>query len=143
MMRVLTLIGAASALALSGCINDVLNTKPEVRGLAGAAPVQTLNNPDNNTNVTLRPGGKLVVRVESNPTTGYYWQQVGGDDALIVQISEGYLADPAPIGLVGSGGVQEFTFTAVKVGTTTLKLSYQRSADDVAHTRRLEIKIIQ
>ncbi len=142
-MRVLTMMALAAALGATSCIGDVMNTKPEVKGLAGAAPVQTLNNPLDGTDVTLRPGGKMVMRLDSNPTTGYYWQQVAGDAGIVSQISEGYLADPAPVGLTGSGGVQEFTYAANAVGKTVLTFSYQRSGEDIAETLTLKVKVIK
>jgi len=142
-MRVLTMMAIAAAFGVAGCIGDVMNTKPEVKGLQGAAPVQTLNNPIDGTDITMRPGGKMVMRLESNPTTGYYWQQIAGDAGIVEQISEGYLADPTPVGLVGSGGVQEFTYAANAVGKTSLTFSYQRSAEDVAETLNLKVKVIK
>lgn len=141
-MKQALLIGSAAFL-LSGCIGDILNTKPEVRGLEGAAPIQTLTNPTSPTDVTLRPGGKLVVRIASNPTTGYYWSQVAGNEAIVALISEGFLADPVPDGVAGSGGTQEFTFDAIRKGRTEIVLSYKRHESDVADTLNLKVKVIE
>jgi len=142
-MRHLTVISVLAAAAVTGCYSDMMNTKPEVKGLAGAAPVQTLTSPASGSNATLRPGGLLIVRVASNPTTGYQWQQVAGDPSVVKMVSDGYLADPAPDGVVGSGGVQVLSFEGVAKGKTTLTLSYQRSSEDVAETLNLSIKVIE
>lgn len=130
-------------LLVTGCIPDVMNTKPEVRGLEGAAPIQTLFNPEAKSEVTLRPGGELIVRLASNLTTGYYWVQTAGDDAVVAQVSEGYTADPAPEGIAGSGGMQEFQFEGLAKGKTTLVLRYQRSSEGPAEQREIAVKVVE
>lgn len=142
-MKYLAIAMLAAGFTLSACIPDVMNTKPEVKGLAGAAPVQTLFEPASQTEATLRPDGQLVIRLESNPTTGYYWVQTAGDDAVITQVSDDYVADPAPEGVVGSGGMQEFVYTGVAKGKTTVTLSYQRGPEDVFETRKIKVKVIE
>lgn len=134
------LIGAS---LLSACIPDIMNTQPEVRGLEGAAPVQTFTDPASGTTVTLRPGGKLNLKLDSNPTTGYYWYLKDIDASRIDQLSEDYFADPAPEGVTGSGGHQMFVFEALQVGKSDLVLSYERSPQDVAETLRLNIKVVE
>ena len=128
---------------LSACIPDIMNTEPEVRGLEGAAPVQTFTDPSSGTTVTLRPGGKLNLKLDSNPTTGYYWYLKDIDASRIDQLSEGYFADPAPEGLTGSGGHQMFVFEALQIGKSDLILSYERSPHDVAETLELKIKGVE
>lgn len=128
---------------LTACIPDIMNTKPEVRGLEGAAPVQTFTDPANDTDITLRPGGKLNLKLDSNPTTGYYWYLKDIDASQVDQLSEDYIADPAPEGLVGSGGHQMFVFEALAKGKSTLQLSYERSPQDVAESLTLNIKVIE
>ena len=128
---------------LTACIPDIMNTKPEVRGLEGAAPVQTFTDPANDTDVTLRPGGKLNLKLDSNPTTGYYWYLKDIDASQLDQLSDDYIADPAPEGLVGSGGHQMFVFEALAKGKSKLQLSYERSPQDVAGSLTLNIKVIE
>lgn len=136
------LAAMASATLLTACIPDVLNTKPEVRGLEGAAPMQTLTDPKSGTDVTLRPGGKLRLRLDSNPTTGYNWVVKGLDEAVLAVESKSYEADPVPEGVVGSGGTQIFVFEALARGKTTLELHYQRSDTDVFEELNVQIKVI-
>nr|WP_070960768.1 protease inhibitor I42 family protein [Hyphomonas sp. Mor2] len=137
------LVIALSAGLLTACIPDIMNTEPEVRGLEGAAPVQTFTDPDSGTTVTLRPGGKLNLKLDSNPTTGYYWYLKDIDASKLDQLSEAYNADPAPAGVTGSGGHQLFVFEALNVGKSDLKLSYERSPQDVAETLTLKIKVVE
>lgn len=134
---------AIGAILLAGCIPDIMNTKPEVRGLEGAAPVQTFTDPASGTDITLRPQGQLRLKLDSNPTTGYYWYLKDIDASKIDQLSEDYHADPAPEGLTGSGGHQMFVFEALAKGRSTLVLSYERSPEDVAETLQLKIKVIE
>ena len=141
-MKSLLAIGLSAGL-LSACIPDIMNTQPEVKGLEGAAPVQTFTDPADGSGVTLRPGGKLNLKLDSNPTTGYYWYLKDIDASRIDQLSEDYVADPAPEGLVGSGGHQLFVFEALSLGKADLVLSYERSADDVAQTLTLKIKVVE
>ncbi len=126
---------------LTACIPDIMNTAPEVKGLEGAAPVQTFTDPASGTDITLRPGGKLNLKLDSNPTTGYYWSLKDIDASQVDQLSEGYFADPAPEGITGSGGHQMFVFEALAPGRSDLVLSYERSPQDVAETLRLKIKV--
>lgn len=141
MKHALTLVAAVTLLA--ACVPDIMNTEPEVKGLEGAAPVQTLTDPESGTNVTLRPEGKLELKLDSNPTTGYFWYVKDIDASKIDQLSDDYRADPAPEGLVGSGGHQLFVFEALATGQSTLKLSYERSPQDVAETLTLKIKVVE
>lgn len=132
-----------SAGLMTACIPDIMNTQPEVRGLEGAAPVQTFTDPESGTTVTLRPGGKLNLKLDSNPTTGYYWYLKDIDASRVDQLSEDYFADPAPEGVTGSGGHQMFVFEALQIGKTDLVLSYERSPQDVAETLKLKIKVVE
>lgn len=140
-MKRLALLLAPLAL-LSACIPDIMNTKPEVRGLEGAAPVQTLTDPVSGTKVTLRPDGLLRIKLDSNPTTGYYWSIDTSNLEIVELVSEDYFADPAPEGLVGSGGHQMFVLRAVKTGSGDVSISYARSPADVFEVKTLRLKVI-
>ena len=132
---------AIGASLLAACIPDIMNTKPEVQGLEGAAPIQTFTDPANGTDITLRPGGKLELKLDSNPTTGYYWYLKDIDASKVDQLSDGYFADPAPEGITGSGGHQMYVFEALSPGKSKLVLSCERSPQDVAETLKLNIKV--
>lgn len=141
MKHLIALTFAASVLA--ACVPDIMNTEAEVKGLEGAAPVQTLTDPANGTDVTLRPGGVLRLKLDSNPTTGYFWYLKDIDASQLDQKEDGYNADPAPEGIVGSGGHQLFVFEALAPGKSKLKLSYERSPQDVAEKLTLDIRVIE
>ena len=78
--------------------------------------------------IQLKPGQALLVRLESNITTGYSWAIASLDgDALR---SSGEPEYEAPAGgtnqRVGAGGSQVFRFQAASAGTATLQLAYRR-----------------
>lgn len=141
-MRQALLILAAGAV-LAACVPDIMNTKPEVRGLEGAAPVQTLTDPRSETDATLRPGGELRIKLDSNPTTGYFWELDFPETGPLELISSDYIADPAPEGLVGSGGHQLFVFKAVQKGRVSANFSYQRSPADIAEQKTIKVTVIE
>jgi len=131
-----------SGLLLTGCITDQLNTKPEIQGLEGAAMQQTLFNPGRKSDATLRIGGELIVELSSNPTTGYRWVQLEGDETITALTDDSYTSDPAPEGLVGGGGQQRLVFEAKAKGKTRLVLSYQRFNGSSADEKTIDVKVI-
>ncbi|MEM1037508.1 MAG: protease inhibitor I42 family protein [Pseudomonadota bacterium] len=129
-----------SAFLVAGCAQDVLNTQPEVRGLEGTAAMQTLVGPETGTEVNLRVGGQVRIELSANVTTGYLWEITEQDENALKLVSSEYLADPAPTGLVGSGGTRVFVFEAVSNMNSDLELTYQRSPQDVADVVVLKVK---
>jgi len=79
----------------------------------------------NGQTIDLTTGQKLVVSLESNPTTGFDWEITEIDQAVIKQSGESEYKSESD--LLGAGGVRTFTFEAVATGTSTLKLIYHRS----------------
>jgi len=83
---------------------------------------------DNGGQVTLSPGQALTISLESNPTTGYGWQVVEMDSAILQQTGEPeYKQASGAEDLVGAGGVETLRFEALAAGETTLTLGYMRS----------------
>jgi len=144
-MRLHMWIGGCAALLLAtSCVADIaeLDAQPEAR-VAPLAEPQILVDPTSGMDLTLRPNQKLNLKLTSNPTTGYYWYQTGGEVTVIMLTEETYVADPAPEGLTGSGGHQHFVFAAGVSGETELRLSYERGPDDVAETLSLNVRITE
>lgn len=99
---------------------------------------------DNGAAVTLDKGGKLTVRLASNPTTGYSWRVARMDAAVLRQDGEPGYAPTAP-GLVGAGGFEMFMFTALRAGETELVLEYVRpwEKNPAAKLFRLKIRVAE
>jgi inhibitor of cysteine peptidase len=72
-------------------------------------------------------GGTLVVTLESNPTTGFSWEETAqiADTGILEQTGNKMLV-PEGKGIVGAAGSQSFTFRALEKGSTTIKLDYSR-----------------
>jgi inhibitor of cysteine peptidase len=76
--------------------------------------------------VTIQPGGRLTLTLESNPTTGYSWALTELDETVVIHTGDEYSMAESSEGIVGGGGVEVWRFAAVGPGTTTLRLEYVR-----------------
>jgi len=98
--------------------------------LAGCATTTTTKNLtvlDNNKQVNLTAGQVFVVELEANPATGYRWDYRQEGNAFLEPVeAPRYQAGAAPIGMVGGGGREYFTFRASNAGQQTLNLQYHR-----------------
>ena len=100
------------------------------KAAATAAPGKTvvLESKDNDASVTVKAGDTVQVKLRSNRTTGYSWAEIKDKtDAKILKSDGGnYEVNAHPEGMVGVGGVETFTFTAVAPGKTEIALGYAR-----------------
>jgi inhibitor of cysteine peptidase len=82
--------------------------------------------------VELAAGQILVITLASNPTTGYRWEVVDLDTAVLQQMGEAEFqsSDAGGTPLVGAGGVEVFRFEAAGSGQTALTLVYHRSWEE-------------
>ena len=74
--------------------------------------------------VSVKVGSGFTIELESNATTGYQWEVKPLAGGIVSAGSHVYL-DPAT-GVVGAGGWEQFQFTAVAAGTTSITLEYRR-----------------
>ena len=109
---------------MAGCGSVAGAGRPEATPVGEAV----LGAEDNGRQVALVPGQMLVIALESNPTTGYSWELIEGDSAVVQQVGEVEFSASAQEGeqLVGAGGTETFRFGAVDQGQTTLTLVYHR-----------------
>jgi len=75
--------------------------------------------------VALRRGDRLAVVLEGNPTTGYAWEQIAGDAAVIEPAGEPAITPNS--GALGASGVVTMPFLAAGAGRITLTLIYHRT----------------
>jgi len=79
----------------------------------------------NGSSIELETGQTLTLKLDSNPTTGYDWDLIEIDPAILKQVGEvDYKPDSI---LTGSGGVNTYTFETVASGAARLKLIYHRA----------------
>lgn len=78
--------------------------------------------------ITLHENDEIVIRLNSNPTTGFTWQMsVDPEDEEIVSISEeNYIPNNKNSKICGSGGVSEFKVKALNKGEATITGVYIR-----------------
>ena len=101
--------------ALDGCASASLSSNVK------------LGKADEGKTFDLAKGGVLEITLEGNPTTGYNWTQVAGNDLVLMPVGTyTYKQNPAAAGMVGVGGKFTFNFKAIGVGATQLKFGYQR-----------------
>jgi len=70
-------------------------------------------------------GKNVQVRLVSNPTTGYSWKIDSVSPKDVVRLI-GSRYEPSEKKLTGSGGVEVWTFRAVKKGVAQVRFIYQR-----------------
>ncbi|MFO0675968.1 MAG: protease inhibitor I42 family protein [Polyangiaceae bacterium] len=106
---------------------DVLVVDP-----AAPAPL-TLTSTDDGGRFTVARGRDVVVRLPSNPSTGYSWGVTSTNRTFGYPKSSTYEADPLPPGsgpVVGGGGTEVFTWSTSSglpmTGTHTVRLGYRR-----------------
>jgi predicted secreted protein len=75
---------------------------------------------------TLDRGDVLVVRLSSNPSTGYAWRIRSGGRPVLALAGRSYLP-PTSGQSLGAPGTAVFRFRATVVGKTMLRLVYVRS----------------
>ncbi len=96
----------------------------------------TVNADQSGTSVALASGQDLVVRLPSNPTTGYRWIYVEPKDAVLrVDGPSSYEAQSAG-GAAGAGGTEIWKLAPLKPGQQQLRFEYRRPWEqDVAPSR--------
>ncbi len=81
---------------------------------------------DPGSEIEVRAGKEFVIDLESNPTTGYTWQETH-DSTAIKLIEKNYEQSETETPVMGAGGVETFRFQALKSGATKIEFVYQRA----------------
>lgn len=90
----------------------------------------TVTESDAGGSVELSTGDILVVELKGNLSTGYQWQQVGDDPAILRQAGEPEFTPDSSA--IGSPGKVSLRFEAAGSGQMLLNLAYQRSFEPQA-----------
>jgi inhibitor of cysteine peptidase len=108
--------------------------------LTGCEKMVKVDSSMNGSSVTFEQGQQMVLKLTSNPTTGYDWEITGLDTSILQQTGEvDYKSDSM---LIGSGGTDTWTFKAVGSGNTHLTLVYHRSWEkDIQPLETFELDI--
>lgn len=113
----------------AGCIAS--GAEPTVDDTANQVE---LDASDNGGQVELEVGQVLAITLETNPTTGYWWDVAELDDAILRQMGSPLYQPLGSEEEDGAGGLGTFRFEAVGVGQTTLELAYRGSPDEEPET---------
>lgn len=99
-------------------------------------PVATITEAQADKTITVRKGDAFEIRLEANATTAYQWRFEPLPEDLVSLKSSTYVADPAPPGVLGSGGTQVFRFVAAGRGTGDVDLVYEQPFNRGKDVRR-------
>lgn len=122
----------ALLLALTGCAPSLFPTEMPVNASIS----------DSGGIASLVPDQPLVVRLQSNPSTGYGWTYtVSGDPVLRLDSVSGEA--PAPNGMVGTPGEQVWSFRAQGSGRAVLTYVYARAWEkDTAPAKTFTLTVV-
>jgi inhibitor of cysteine peptidase len=76
--------------------------------------------------ITVKKNAQFTIELDSNPSTGYTNIITELDPTFIKNIKKEYKPQQTKPGLIGAGGIDLFTFKALKKGKTTLVIEYVR-----------------
>ncbi|MFC1901105.1 protease inhibitor I42 family protein [Chloroflexota bacterium] len=107
--------------------------------IAGCGGVKTYIDPAETISVSVDQ--EFIITLDSNPTTGYDWEE-SYDSSLLSLVDSEYSPDEKAAGLVGAGGTQYFRFKALKTGNTEITLVYNRSFEtEILETKVFNVEI--
>jgi len=93
--------------------------------VAGCGGVKTYT--DSGRTISIGVNQEFIIGLGSNPTTGYGWWESYDETMLEMVGDKTYeMGAEAEEEVVGAGGVEFFTFRALKKGETEITLSYKR-----------------
>jgi inhibitor of cysteine peptidase len=114
----------ASVTFLAACAAPVPTPAP-VDPAGSSMPALT----DPSQPILVNTGETFFIVVESNPSTGYHWEVVGGMNENIALFDSREYTASEPV-MPGSGGVEVWIFKAVSAGETKITLgSYPPGAE--------------
>jgi inhibitor of cysteine peptidase len=98
-----------------------------------------LDDSNNGSQITLNMGQTLSIRLEGNPSTGFGWEVLEINEAVLRQAGD--IDFEAESDLPGSPGIQVLHFEPVASGETDLELVYRRpwESEDPVETYLLRV----
>ena len=78
--------------------------------------------------VKAKVGEEFVIRLYSNPSTGFSWRLVEPLDEMLKL--EGHKYIPPKVQKLGGGGTEQWSFKAARSGKATVKLEYLQPWDE-------------
>jgi inhibitor of cysteine peptidase len=141
--RPMTRVSIVAAVALQLFSLMLVAQPPQSPGAPqkSASSVVTITDEDNGKDIDLPAGDTLVLRLKSNPSTGYNWAIKG--DPLPLRLVKSSTKKNAQTGhAVGAPVTQEFRLTAVSAGMASLTLEYRRPWEyNVTPAKTFNVKV--
>ena len=134
-------------LLVSACLPDPFGVKsPDVKIDPAKQDVKTANmvtteSPEPGSTTQLTVDDTFKIELTANPTTGIWWQDPQFDEAVLKLVSNEYIADPAPEGVVGSGGTTVMLFEAIAPGISKITSDYSRGGGRVYETLDITVEV--
>jgi inhibitor of cysteine peptidase len=91
--------------------------------------------------VELSVGQSLVVTLDSNASTGYSWHLAQISDETVLSNTGNKYISPQTT-LVGAGGKEEWTFKAIKKGTSTISMGYSRPWESTPPAETFDLTVV-
>ena len=92
---------------------------------------QILNDTNHQQTITVKPKEVLIVKLPSNPSTGYMWQFTPPADATVT-LKGNWKHTPNKKNTPGAGGETTWRLVAGQSGETTLQFFYRRPWEDAS-----------
>jgi predicted secreted protein len=109
-------------------------------GQLGCPPMPSEPPAENGKIQKIKVDESFDITLVSNATTGYSWE-ANFDEEFLALVQSEYIPDKPE--LIGSGGVEKFTFTGLKVGTTEITMNYRRPWEEVSIETQVFTVIIE
>ncbi len=107
-------------------------------------PVITSENLDKSkalTEFTIAKGDTLKIKMASNPTTGFKWEQASKIKPKVVKfINSEYKARDNKSGMIGVGGNEIWYYSAKKTGELYLHFTYKKG-NEIANEKYFKITV--
>lgn len=134
-----------AVLVLAGCENGD-NTRTDGATAPDVATPIMLALEDSGKTIDLVVGQTVTLTLQGNPTTGYEWSVASFDNAGVMQTLLDGVYTPGAVaeGVVGSGGIYEWSYKALNPGEAHVDLAYARSweADAPAKTFSMTFTVV-
>ncbi len=131
----------ATALAVTACATaptaPAAPAAPAVAAVPAAPERSELDNAPDATSITIKVGGELMVKLDTNLTTGYQWMAPAAVGSVLSPIGNPvYVNKGNEPRFIGAGGTNVFRYKGEQAGQATLQFDHKRPWDANAPVAR-------
>ncbi len=93
-------------------------------------------------NIKTKKGKKFEIRLQENPTTGYYWELANVvPKGVVVLKKESFKIHNNHSEMVGVGGVKTYRFKAIRRGEAQIIFRLRRSGENLSAQKVYTVKV--